>query len=108
VLIEIGQRLNSNLRDYDIAARYGGDEFIVVLDEITNRADADAARVTLEDSLGKPFEALVDVTSDGAQFAVGASIGLVLCPDEGRDVETLIKRADNDMYTRKKARSALQ
>ncbi|MGK0171022.1 MAG: putative signal transduction protein with EAL and GGDEF domain [Gammaproteobacteria bacterium] len=80
----------------------------MVLDDITNRADADAARAKLEDSLAKPFEALVDVTPDRAQFAAGASIGLVLCPDEGRDVETLIKQADKDMYTRKKARTALR
>jgi diguanylate cyclase (GGDEF)-like protein len=118
VLIEIGQRLNSNLRATDLAARYGGDEFIVLLDEIANRADAEAARTNLEESLAKPLEALIGIVPEGqvgpdvdvapgsAQLSAGASIGLALCPDEGSDLETLLKQADEDMYARKQARVA--
>ena len=103
VLIEIGQRLIKRLRENDLAARYGGDEFVVMLDNVDNRATAHRVRDSLEAALGAPLQALLDVGPDAAAVGAGAAIGIALCPDDGQDLETLLKCADADMYVRKQA-----
>ncbi len=103
VLKEIGQRLIKKLRISDLAARYGGDEFIVFLDEVENRKDAIALREELERVLAMPLQSLVDIAEDSTTFTTGASIGIALCPEDGLDLETLLKRSDEDMYLRKQA-----
>ncbi len=105
VLVEIGQRLMNSLRESDLAARFGGDEFIVLLEEVANRNDAMAVRDELERVLATPLQSLVNIAADVVTFAAGAAIGIALCPEEGRDLETLLKRADEDMYLRKQARA---
>ena len=106
VLTEIGQRLTANVREGDLAARFGGDEFIVLLDNVANRTDAATARDKLERVLAEPLHSLKEIAPDLATFAAGAAIGMALCPEEGNDMETLLKRADTDMYARKQARMA--
>ncbi len=106
VLVEIGQRLSESLRESDLAARFGGDEFVVLLDNVANRHDAMIARDKLERVLATPLQSLLEVAPDAATFAAGAAIGMALCPEEGQDIETLLKRADEDMYARKQARAA--
>jgi diguanylate cyclase (GGDEF)-like protein len=106
VLTEIGQRLTTSVREGDLAARFGGDEFIVLLDNVANRIDATAAREKLERVLAAPLQTLQDLAPDLATFAAGAAIGMALCPEEGNDMETLLKRADADMYERKQTREA--
>ena len=95
-----------SLRESDLAARFGGDEFIVLLEEVANRNDAMAVRDELERVLATPLQSLVNIAADVVTFAAGAAIGIALCPEEGRDLETLLKRADEDMYLRKQARAA--
>jgi diguanylate cyclase (GGDEF)-like protein len=104
VLTEIGQRLTASVREADLAARFGGDEFIVLLDNVANRTDAATARDKLERVLADPLQSLKDIAPDLSTFAAGAAIGMALCPEEGNDMETLLKRADADMYARKQAR----
>lgn len=104
VLTEIGQRLAANVREADLAARFGGDEFVVLLDNVANRSDAATAREKLERALAQPLQSLAGIAPDLATFAAGGAIGLALCPEEGNDMETLLKRADADMYARKQAR----
>ncbi|MCP4288595.1 MAG: diguanylate cyclase [Gammaproteobacteria bacterium] len=102
VLKNIAQRLKMTLRESDLAARFGGDEFIVLLNEVANRNDAIAVRNELESVLSTtPMQSLVDMETSEATFTVSASIGIALCPEDGRDLETLLKRADEDMYLRK-------
>ncbi len=101
VLREMGQRLTRNLRESDLAARYGGDEFIVFLEEVANRNDAIALRDQLERILATPLESLVGTVEDGTTVTISAAIGIALCPEDGRDLETLLKRSDEDMYRRK-------
>ena len=106
VLMEISKRLTSHLRESDMAARYGGDEFVVLLENVAHRDAAMRARDKLEALLAEPLLSLEGLAADGSSLGAGASIGLALCPAEGNDMETLLKRADEDMYLRKQARSS--
>jgi diguanylate cyclase (GGDEF)-like protein len=106
VLAEISKRLALNVRDTDLAARYGGDEFVVLLENVANREDADRARSKLEAALAQPFEALAGLTPDAASFSAGAAIGVAMCPADGNDLQTLLKHADADMYSRKQLRGS--
>lgn len=100
VLKEIGQRLRSSVRIGDIVARYAGDEFVLLLESVESRADAEAARAHLERAMAQPLQCLADVAPD---HPLGASFGIALYPDDGQDTETLLKHADADMYARKQA-----
>ncbi|RTL37880.1 MAG: diguanylate cyclase [Burkholderiales bacterium] len=96
VLKETGQRLRAGVRIGDVVARYAGDEFVLLLDSVDNRADAEAAREHLEAAMREPLDALADVAP--ADFIVGASFGIALYPDDGQDTESLLRHADADMY----------
>ncbi len=106
VLIEIAQRLGHNLRDTDLAARFGGDEFVALLENLEHRADAMSVRNKLERAMAVPLQSLANLVPEAAVVSVGAAIGIALCPEDGQDLETLLKHADADMYQRKQARAA--
>lgn len=103
VLAEIAARLTANVRDDDLAARFGGDEFVVLLENVANRVDAMSARDKLERVLAAPLKSLEGQAVEKLPPGAGAAIGVAVCPDDGYDLETLIKRADYDMYQRKPA-----
>lgn len=102
VLREMAQRLRGAVRAQDVVARYAGDEFVVLLDAIGARADAEAVREHLGRALREPLQAL-PAGADGDRTPEGAAIGLAVCPDDGQDAESLIRHADADMYRRKPA-----
>ena len=99
ILKETGQRLRASVRIGDIVARYAGDEFVLLLDSVENRADVEAARSHLERTMREPMQALAGVAP--ADFVVGASFGIALYPDDGQDTESLLRHADADMYARR-------
>ena len=101
VLQEMAQRMLTGLRSRDVVARYAGDEFVVMLDAVHNRHDAESARSNLEQLLHAPLAA-IDSVARGA--AAGAAVGLAMYPENGEDVESLVQYADADMYRRKQAR----
>ncbi len=100
VLQEIAQRMLTGLRSRDLVARYAGDEFVVMLDAVNNRQDAESARANIEQLLHAPLLS-IDAAALGAN--TGASIGLAMYPDDGQDVESLVQCSDADMYRRKQA-----
>lgn len=104
VLSEVSQRLVKAVRERDLAARFGGDEFVVLLDDVAGRGDALAVAEKLQRVLSEPSKAIAAVGGDGPGPTIGASIGLALYPEDGRDVETLLQRADAMMYAEKSSR----
>ena len=106
VLREVAERIANTVRQRDMAARFGGDEFVVMLDEVDNRAAAVEVANKLTRALRGPYDAIAQVSVDKDQPACGASIGLALYPQDGKDIETLLQHADTGMY-RKKRRTEL-
>ncbi|MEF8756200.1 MAG: diguanylate cyclase [Accumulibacter sp.] len=100
VLQEMAQRMRAELRSRDLVGRYAGDEFVVMLDAVHSRDDAEGARAHLEAVLAAPLLA-VDPTA--AAPGTGASVGLAMYPEDGSDVESLVQHADADMYRRKQS-----
>jgi diguanylate cyclase (GGDEF)-like protein len=95
VLQSIGARLATCVRAPDTVSRYGGDEFVILLSEVRQPEDAAVAATRL-------LEALAEMYSiDQHDLHIGTSIGISIYPDDGLDVETLIKNADIAMYQAK-------
>jgi diguanylate cyclase (GGDEF)-like protein len=97
LLIAAAARLRGALRETDLVARVGGDEFVVVADGLPDRATAQRVGQKLLACFAEPFEI------DAAPCRVGATIGYALSPHDGRDAADLIKRADQAMYAGKQA-----
>jgi diguanylate cyclase (GGDEF)-like protein/PAS domain S-box-containing protein len=94
VLVEIAKRLSGTLRESDTAARLGGDEFVLLLPATPLVGALEAARA-LVDFIVAP------ITVDGKPLTVGASIGIAVFPDHGRDADVLLAAADAAMYEAK-------
>jgi diguanylate cyclase (GGDEF)-like protein/PAS domain S-box-containing protein len=93
VLVAVARRLATGLREGDVLARFGGDEFGVLVPEASERAK-DIARRLLE-ALHDPVEV------DGVAITVRASAGIACAPHDGTDPGTLLRRAESAMYTAK-------
>jgi diguanylate cyclase (GGDEF)-like protein/PAS domain S-box-containing protein len=95
LLVEAGRRLIAISRPSDTVARFGGDEFVVVLDEFCTDDDAHAAAARVVSSLGEPF------VNNGHELFVTASVGLVVTTDPTATAEDLVRDADAAMYQAK-------
>ncbi len=95
VLKEAAKRLRAALRTHEDIGRFGGDEFLLVLDEPLSRDEQEVVRQRLRQALAEPFGIGKDVVS------VGVSIGCARYPDDGESAEALIHLADQRMYNDK-------
>ncbi|PWW15080.1 PAS domain S-box-containing protein/diguanylate cyclase (GGDEF)-like protein [Pseudidiomarina maritima] len=93
----IGPRIKAQLRHHDVVARIGGDEFVIVLNALTEPKDAEAIAQKLVLALQQPF------VLEQHTVTVGASVGIALYPEHGQDYETLLNKADNAMYRAKES-----
>jgi diguanylate cyclase (GGDEF)-like protein len=97
VLCEVAARLLEGRRRTDTVARFGGDEFIILLADLT---DAHITTLSIAqqllDAVAKPFHI------DGQTFSIGTSIGISLSSDAGTSPSQLISRADIAMYRAKR------
>ena len=92
LLTAIGPRLSVALREHDLIARVGGDEFVILLTDLASREEADAVAQRVVDALHVPF------VVDGLPLLVEASIGVAAGPDHGTTYDELLKKADVAMY----------
>lgn len=93
VLIQVGNRIRAELRQTDILARIGGDEFIMLVPTDIENVPAVASRIN--DALRQPFQI------EGREIDIGASIGVALYPGDGDSADALIGAADAAMYRAK-------
>lgn len=95
LLKTVAQRLQSCLRDSDMVARQGGDEFVLVLQNQTGEAGIAEVMQRILAAVSRPWQA------GDREFHITSSIGVSRYPADGRDVETLLKNADSAMYKAK-------
>ncbi|WP_449191480.1 diguanylate cyclase domain-containing protein [Thauera sp.] len=98
VLQEIANRLAHSVRAEDLVARYAGDEFVIVTDNVTDRPALDQVRLHVEAVLRAP---LTTPQIAGLGLSVGGAIGGALYPDDGDSPESLLRHADHAMYADK-------
>jgi diguanylate cyclase (GGDEF)-like protein len=103
VLREIGDRLGQSVRSADVVARYGGDEFIILLRYMAPESSAQVVAATAERITKLVAEPL---TTAPVSQALSASIGTAVCPVDGTTADDLIRHADEQMYAEKYRRSA--
>ena len=95
LLQKVVERLHKCVRDRDVIARWGGDEFTMLLPQINQRQDAALVANRILEILQPPFEL------KGHKLRVTCSIGIALYPDDGEDADTLLKNADVALYQAK-------
>lgn len=97
LLVEISKRLHANIRETDTVARFGGDEFIIILQgDIDENQKLGIVNRILE-SIALPIQI------DSQEFLVTSSLGISVYPSDGLTPEVLIKHADIAMYRAKEA-----
>jgi len=98
VLIKVAHRLKETIRENDLICRYGGDEFILLVKDISSRNDL----ITISNNLITSLESPIFHHQELPLF-VGASIGICVYPDDAQSVEHLIQYSDAAMFKAKAA-----
>lgn len=96
VIRSMAKRIRESVRSSDTAARFAGDEFIVLVEKLKNRSDVDRVAETLLSALGRP------IISGGREIHASGSVGVAIYPDHGLTAEDLIRNADAAMYRAKR------
>lgn len=95
VLVEVSLRLKQSIRNSDTVARIGGDEFVILLENMIDKSNVDSVVKTIMDTISKPFNI------NNEKLTVSCSIGVSIYPDEGITTDSLIAAADKAMYNNK-------
>jgi diguanylate cyclase (GGDEF)-like protein len=95
LLVELGSRLRGAIRPSDTIARFGGDEFVVLCEDIDDARDAVTVGQRIVEAASEPF------TLEGREMFVSASVGVALALDPDATPETLLRDADAAMYRAK-------
>lgn len=98
LLQSVSQRLQSSLREYDLLARFGGDEFVILISEMISEADISKVAAKLIDVISQTYQNL-----NGEDVDVSPSIGIALYPRDGQGLDALLTHADSAMYMAKSA-----
>jgi diguanylate cyclase (GGDEF)-like protein/PAS domain S-box-containing protein len=96
LLIEVGRRLKSTLRETDLLARLGGDEFAIIQEGgPSQHEEAIALALRIISAISEPFDL------KGFEVNIGTSIGIAMAPEHGSEPEGLLKSADLALYAAK-------
>jgi diguanylate cyclase (GGDEF)-like protein len=95
LLCGLGQRLAGRVRAEDTIARYGGDEFVLVIPDLSSPEDIARVVGQVSVAVNEPFV----IGNDSVHL--GASMGVAIYPSDGRDASGLLRRADGRMYEQK-------
>lgn len=97
VLRQVARRLAEGFREADLVARFGGDEFVVLLSEVGDQEATGRLADKLVARLAAPYRL------EEEDVSIGASIGVAFMPEDAEDIRTLIAQADAAMYDAKRA-----
>ncbi len=95
LLKEVSQRMHSVIRKIDTIARMGGDEFVIILSDLKNRSDIEEIVERIIAEISRPYlikEHTIEITP---------SLGISMFPEDGNEVDTLLRKADMAMYKSK-------
>ena len=95
LLVEVAERLRREVRDIDTVARLGGDEFAIVLSAIERPQEAANLADNIASAIARPF------MLTHSEAIIGVSIGIAVVPDDGVNVDQLIRHADLALYRAK-------
>lgn len=101
VLKEVALRLKSCVCEKDTLARFGDDEFVIIVDELLNEQDAASVALKISELFKQPF------IIENIQANLSVTIGISLSPDDGDDVDSLLKNAEKAMLRGKTDKSAV-
>ena len=96
LLVEVARRLEACLRDSDTVARYGGDEFVLILGDYDGHSEGASVLRRVQQAIAEPIEL------DGHELRVDSSIGVSIFPDDGEEMESLLRHADAAMHHAKR------
>lgn len=97
LLCDVGLRLKHCVRETDTISRQDGDEFLIVLTDLRDSEAVPRVVEKIMESLATPFQV------SGHEVMLTCSIGMAMFPDDGRDFDSLLKKADTAMYSAKEA-----
>ncbi len=97
LLVQAAVRISQCVREADTVARMGGDEFTVILSQVNDATHIGKVAENIIQKLSEPF------VIDDNSLEISASIGIAICPQDGSNVEQLLKNADKAMYAAKAA-----
>lgn len=100
---EVATKLKNCVRDTDTIARIGGDEFLIILANVIDPEIISSIAVKVQETLGSTFRI------QGHELTTSVSIGITVYPDDGKDFDVLLKKADTALYKAKEnGRNAYQ
>ena len=91
-LVTVGGRLSGLLRRSDTVSRFGGDEFVILLDGVQLAEDAGSVVQKMIDSVAEP------IVFEGNPITISASAGIAIYPNDDSEIEELIRKSDEAMY----------
>jgi diguanylate cyclase (GGDEF)-like protein/PAS domain S-box-containing protein len=92
LLQEVAERLQNSVREVDTVARLGGDEFVILLAGINDARDAGVVANKIVEATSEPCQI------GGKELRISPSIGIAIFPDDGQNIEELLRNADTAMY----------
>ena len=95
LLQQIGQRMKKSVREYDVVARFGGDEFLIMIPQADDLASIEKVAIKVLENLKQP------IVIRGQNLVISISIGIAVYPVDGDDPDELLKSADIAMYVSK-------